>query len=280
MRVAVFGAGGQLAAAVARECAARHDVVAFARNEVDITDPAAVRAAVAAARPDVIVNGAAANAVDAAEDDPIPALRVNAFAVETLAGAALRCGATLVHYSTDFVFDGATDRPYTEDDPPNPKSVYGASKLLGEWFALDDAPRAYVLRVESLFGRVPGVSEKGSAAAIITALRDGRVPRVFEDRTVSPTYIADAAHATRELIEREAPAGLYHCVNSGQCTWFEFAIEAARLLGVPPHVERIRRAEVRLRAPRPQYCALSNGRLEATGVRMPHWRDALAAYVG
>jgi dTDP-4-dehydrorhamnose reductase len=281
MRLAIFGARGQLAAAVAHECTvAGHEVIAFDRTAVDVTEPAAVREAVARVRPDAIVNGAAYNAVDAAEDHPLEALEVNAFAVRTLAQAAGSCGAVLVHYSTDFVFDGASDRPYGENDRPNPRSVYGASKLLGEWFALDEAPRAYVLRVESLFGRVDGVAEKGSAAAIITALREGRAARVFTDRTVSPTYIWDAARATRLLLEESVSPGLYHCANSGHCSWLEFALEAARLLGIEPRVEKVCMADVPMRAARPMYCALSNARLRAAaGVEMPDWRDSLRRYL-
>src|SRR4029077_20706647 len=125
------------------------------RADLDIADDAAVEAAMSRARPDVIVNAAAFTDVDAAEDQPVAALATNAFGVRALARAARTHGALLVHYSTDFVFDGAASAPYTEADRPNPQSTYAASKLIGEWFALD-VSRAYVLRVESLFGRAPG----------------------------------------------------------------------------------------------------------------------------
>ena len=166
----------------------------------------AVAAAMARARPDVIINCAAYNDVDGAEDHPVEALNANAFAVRALARAAADHGAALVHYSTDFVFDGTATEPYTETDPPNPKSTYAASKLLGEWFAAD-APRAYVLRVESLFGRAAGGGpSKGSVASIVKTLLAGGEARVFEDRTVSATYIIDAAWATLQLVEGKAPA--------------------------------------------------------------------------
>jgi dTDP-4-dehydrorhamnose reductase len=281
MRIAVVGARGQLGAAVVNECAASHDVTAFGRADLDVTDDANVRAAMERARPDVIVNGAANNDVDGAEDRPVDVLNINAFAVRALARAAEEQGAALLHYSTDFVFDGTASRPYTEEDRPNPRGVYAASKLLGEWFAAD-APRAYVLRVESLFGHAPGgPPAKGSVATIASAIRAGREVRVFEDRTVSPTYVADAARATRELLERSAASGIYHCVNSGQCTWLEFARELARQLGME-HEARlvpVRFADVKLRAARPQYCALSNAKLVSVGVTMPTWQDAIARYV-
>ena len=145
-----------------------------------------------------------------------------------------------------FVFDGTATEPYTETDPPNPRSTYAASKLLGEWFAAD-APRAYVLRVESLFGRAAGGRPaKGSVASIVKTLSAGGEARVFEDRTVSATYIIDAARATRQLLEQASSPGVYHCVNAGHCTWLELARELARQLGVEPKLVPIRMAELTL----------------------------------
>lgn len=279
MRIVVVGARGQLAAAVVHACRERHEVLAWDRAALDITDGPAVASAIREARPDVIVNGAAYNAVDAAETHPVEALTLNAMAVRNLARAAADSGATLVHYGSDFVFDGRASRPYVEDDPANPRSAYAASKLLGEWFATD-APRAYVLRVESLFGVAPGAGPaKGSVASVVHALRAGTVATVFEDRTVSPTYVIDGARATLALVERDADPGVYHCVNSGQCTWHELALEAARILGVEPRLNVVRFADVHLPAARPQYCALSNTKLAAAGFAMPTWQDALARYL-
>ena len=279
MRIAVVGARGQLGAAVAHECGSAHEVAAFGRTDLDVADDGAVASAMARVRPDVIVNGAAFTDVDAAEDRPVDALNVNAFGVRALARAARTHGATLVHYSTDFVFDGTASEPYTEADRPNPQNTYAASKLLGEWFALD-APRAYVLRVESLFGRAPGAPPaKGSAAGIMKTLLAGGSPKVFEDRTISPTYVMDAALATRLLVEGSAPPGVYHCVNTGRCTWLEFAEALARQLGVEATFTRVRMGDVVLKARRPLYCALSNEKLRQAGIELPTWQDALARYV-
>ena len=279
MRIAVVGARGQLGAAVVHEFSASHDVVAFGRAELDASDDGAVMAAMARVKPEVIINGAAFTDVDGAEDHPVAALNANAFAVRALARAARSHDATLVHYSSDFVFDGKASTAYTESDRPNPQSVYAASKLLGEWFATD-APRAYVLRVESLFGRAPGAGPaKGSVAGILNTLRSGGVAKVFEDRTISPSYVPDAARATRQLIESRASAGLYHCVNSGSCTWLEFAKALAQQMGVEPRFDAVRMADVKLRASRPQFCALSNEKIRAAGIEMPTWQDALRRYV-
>lgn len=278
MRIAVIGARGQLGAVVAQECGQHHEVVAFDRASLDITNGAAVRQALRGARPDVIVNCAGYNAVDAAEAQPVEALQANAMAVRWLARAAGELGAALVQFSSDFVFDGTATVPMDEEVPPNPRSVYAVSKLLGEWFARD-APTAYVLRVESLFGHAPGVAPRGSLAAIVNGLRAGAVVRVFGDRIVSPTYVVDAARATRALIERRAAPGLYHCVNSGSGTWLQVAEEAARLLGVAPSFDVVSIDDVPLPAARPKFCALSNAKLAAAGVAMPDWRDALARYL-
>ncbi|HUR34728.1 MAG TPA: dTDP-4-dehydrorhamnose reductase [Vicinamibacterales bacterium] len=281
MRIAVIGARGQLGASIVHEARKLdHDVVPFDRTLLDIEDDAAVREAMGRTRPDAIINCAGYNNVDAAESHPVAALRANAFAVRSLAHAARDTGATLVQYSSDFVFDGRASAPMSEELPPNPLSAYAASKLLGEWFAAE-APAAYVLRVESLFGAAPGSTPKGSVAAIVNGLRAGHVVRVFRDRTVSPTYVEDASTATLSLLERQSPTGLYHCVNSGSATWLEVAQEAARQLGVTPQFESISVADVTLPAGRPQYCALSNAKLGAAiGRDLPAWQHALARYLG
>jgi dTDP-4-dehydrorhamnose reductase len=184
-----------------------------------------------------------------------------------------------VHYSTDFVFDGEIDRPYVEEDPPNPKNVYAVSKLLGEWFAAD-ASRSYVLRVESLFGQAGSAgSRRGSLGSILDRiLADEEVP-VFVDRTVSPTYTADIARATRKIVEDRVAPGLYHCVNAGAVSWLEIATEAARLVGHRLRAKPLTLATVNLKAVRPRYCALSPARLAAAGVAMPDWQDALGRFL-
>jgi dTDP-4-dehydrorhamnose reductase len=274
MKVLLAGADGQLASAVLLEFGSDADVLACGRQDLDVTDDAKTRARVKAERPDVIVNCAAYNFVDAAEDEPVAAFSVNALGVRSLAHAAADVGATLVHYSTDFVFDGYTGRPYVETDSVNPQNVYAISKLLGEWFA-NDVPRHYVLRVESLFGRPGGGPGRGSADAIISRIEADQEVPVFVDRTVSPTYVVDAARATRRVIEYRLPSGTYHCVNSGSCTWWQFAEEAGRLLERQPRLVAMAHDQAGLRAKRPKFCALSNKLLDSHGISMPDWRDAL-----
>ncbi len=280
MRILVVGAAGHLGTAVVRHFAASADVTATTRRDLDVRDRRAVEATVRRVSPDVVINCSAYTDVDRAEDEPLEALEVNAFAVKRLAAAARAARAAFVHYSTDFVFDGAAGRPYTEEDEPNPRSTYACSKLIGEWFARE-AGRHYVLRVESVFGSLAPSSSprRTSVDRILDAILEGREARVFVDRTVSPSYSADVARATQDLLERQAPGGLYHCVSSGSCSWEALAREAARQLNLEPRLALGRMADAGLRAERPLYCALANGRLARAGVVMPSWQDALARYL-
>jgi dTDP-4-dehydrorhamnose reductase len=276
--VVITGAGAQLASAIIAAFSDR-EVITHTRSTLDVTDPTTVATAIAAARPALIINCAAFNDVDGAEDRPLEALAVNAFAVRSLARAAEACGATLVHYSSDFVIDRETSEPHDEDVRPSPRSTYAASKLVGEWFALA-APDAFVLRVESLFGSPAGwTGRKGTLDKIIEGLEHGREVRVFTDRIVSPSYTHDVAAATRYLVSDRAAPGLYHCVNSGHATWYDVAREAAALLRVEPRLVPITTDQIAMKAPRPRYCALSTRKLAAAGFAMPAWRDALQRWL-
>ena len=276
--VIVTGAAGQLGAVIVRTFADR-GVTALTSATLDVTDADAVARTVASIAPEIIINCAAFNDVDGAEARPADAFAVNAFAVRSLARAAEHVGARLVHYSTDFVFDGTASEPYSEDDRPAPRSVYAASKLVGEWFALE-APGAYVLRVESLFGSPRSwEGRRGTIDQMVSGLEQGTPVRVFSDRTVSPSYTPDIAAATRHLLDSAAPGGLYHCVNTGAATWEQVARELARVMGVEPTLETTTTDQVQMTAQRPRFCALANGKLAAAGFPMPSWQDALARWL-
>jgi dTDP-4-dehydrorhamnose reductase len=279
VRIAVVGALGRLGAVLASEMAAAgHEVSALTRADLEITDTARVRGVLGDLRPDAIVNACAYNAVDAAETDPDAAYRVNAVGPAILAAVAREQDAVLVHYSTDFVFDGMNGEPYVEDAVTNPLSVYGTSKLAGE-LEVRRAPRHFVLRVASVFG---GVGVRGHVSTIdyfVQSLSQGRVVRAAVDRTVTPTFVPDATRATLALLEGRAPYGLYHCVNGESATWFEVAREIAQLLGVDTTIEPATAATAAVKgARRPLNCALSNRRLCAV-FSMPDWRSALRRHV-
>ena len=277
MNVVVTGAAGQLGTeTTAAWTAAGDKVTGLRRADLDLTRTADIHRVLAALRPALVINCSADNGVDAAESDPLPPLAVNAWAVASLARACAEFGATFIHYSTDFVFDGTADRPYGEDDGPNPKSVYGMTKLLGEMLAAD-APRHYVVRVESLFG---GQVMHSSIDRIWARMASGETAMAFADRTISPSFVSDIVWATRALVEAQAPTGLYHCVNSGLASFFEVADHLRVLGGFSPELLRPGRvAEANLQAPRPMFTALSNQKLRDHGIPMPEWRDAIARYV-
>ena len=279
MKVVITGARGLLATAIARELSPGHQIVPLDRARLEITNAGAVESLISSEKPDAVVNCAAYNDVDGAEDDPALALRVNGFAVLGLSRAAASQNAAFVHFSSDFVFDGETDKPYTEQDRPNPRGVYAASKLLGEWFALE-WERSYVLRVESLFGpAAPGETRRGSLGTIVDKIRAGVEVPVFVDRVVSPSYTPDVARAVRRLLEERIEPGLYHCVNNGRASWKEIAERAAASLRIELRMRPLTLETARLRARRPRYCAMSNARLAAAGIRMPAWEETLEEFL-
>jgi dTDP-4-dehydrorhamnose reductase len=278
-RVLLTGAGSQLAGALVARLSPVCTLTACRRADLDVTSTAEVDRVVAATRPAVVINCASFNDVDGAESDARTALAVNGLALAGLAESANRAGAVLVHYSTDFVFDPATDPgPLAETAAVRPRSVYAQSKLLGEILARG-AARHYILRVESLFGGTPA---KSSLDRIAAALARGDTVSAFADRTVSPSYVVDLADATAALIATEVPYGLYHCVNSGHATWVDVVRTLATALGRDPdaQVTPVPFDPDAYPARRPRFAALSNAALAAQGVILPLWQDAMRRYAG
>jgi len=272
MRIVVTGAGGQLGQVLARELRrGGHEVAAMTRAALDVTQREQVLERVGKLRPQAVVN-AAAFGIEASEDDPKTALAVNAFAVRTLAEACRTADATLLHFSSDFVFDGTATSAYRETDRPSPGNVYGATKLLGEWYA-QGAPRHFVLRVESLFGVPEG---KSTIDRMFEEFRAGRTVSAFYDRTVSPAYVDDVAAATRRLLEGKASSGVYHCVNAGFTTWHELAMELRRQIGSPSNVIPVSAETLESKVSRPKFAALSNEKLANLGIELPAWQSALS----
>lgn len=276
MKVLVVGAAGQLGQEMVARLRSAHDVTGWTRADIDLTRHTGVREAILRLGPDVIVNCASYNNVDQAEEEQTLALDVNAMVVGTLARAAASLGAVFVHYSTDFVFSGTASTPYAEADAPEPRSVYAQSKLIGEWLAAD-AIKYYVIRVESLFG---GSNRRSSIDRIADAIRTGQQAPVFFDRVVSPSFVADVADASRFMLESRPEWGLYHCVNTGHATWLDVAKEIAARLGAgEASLKPVSVRDVKLKASRPQYAALSNAKLARAGFAMPTWQDAIARFL-
>jgi dTDP-4-dehydrorhamnose reductase len=275
-RVLVTGAGGQLGRALCARLG-RRVVRAADRSDLDLRDSAALERAVRECEADVVMNAAAYNDVDGAERQPELAFAVNAQGPARLALACQETGATLVHVSTDYVFDGRQTRPYTEDDEPRPLGVYGASKLAGEQAVLGSRARSLVLRTSGVFGDGGSRVKGGSfVERILARARAGEPLRVVCDQVFSPTYAPDLAGALLALLERGA-RGLVHVTNSGACSWHGLAEAALRLAGREVPLTAIRAEQLGRPAVRPAYSVLSNERYRSFGLEpLRPWQDALA----
>jgi dTDP-4-dehydrorhamnose reductase len=280
VRALVAGSRGQLGRELVAQLGSE---VAWAGDlaELDVTDGAAVGALVARLGPDVVFNATAWNRVDAAETEPGAAFAVNAAAPHHLARAARDAGAAIVHFSTDYVFDGAARRPYHEEDAPRPLGIYGASKLAGEGLVAASGPAHLVVRTSGLLGR-GGSEQKGGSFVdrIVARARAGEPLRVVADQFFAPTCAEDLARAAVALVRARA-RGLFHVANDGSCSWHELACAALAAAGVSASVEPIALAELALPAPRPRYSVLACARYHALGLPpLRHWRDALPDCLG
>ncbi|MCG6927417.1 MAG: dTDP-4-dehydrorhamnose reductase [Acidobacteria bacterium] len=280
MRALVVGSAGQLGrelvSGLAGELAWAGDL-----DQVDVTDRAAVATLVERVSPDVVFNATAYNKVDQAETEPDRALAVNALGPRWLATAAREAGALLVHFSTDYVFDGVADRPYREDDPPRPLGAYGVSKLSGEQLVAESGAEHLVIRTSGLLGR-GGSEQKGGSFAdrILARARGGQPLRVVADQTFAPTCAPDLAAASVALV-RAGGRGIFHVANAGSCSWHGLAEAALALAGIDARVEAIASAELALAARRPAYSVLDTARYHALGLPpLRPWREALADCLG
>lgn len=284
MRTAVVGADGQLGWDLCRALReAGHEVAELTRGEIEVTEPASVRHALAAAAAEVVVNTAAMTHVDGCERDPREAFAVNALGARNVALTARELGFVLVHMSTDYVFDGGKGAPYVEDDCPSPLNVYGASKLAGEHLVRSLVPRHIVVRTSGLYGERPSMGKGGAnfPLLMLDLARKQRVVRVVTDECITPTYTADLARQLVELVEAGPDAcGVVHATANGQCTWFDFAAKIFELCGLEVALEPTTSREFGREAPRPAYSVLENARLRALGIdRMPPWEDGLRRYL-
>jgi dTDP-4-dehydrorhamnose reductase len=277
MKVLLLGGSGQLGREIQAgwtDC----DIFAPAHESFDLATPHTFVHSLDAYAPDVVVNCAAFHNVDVCEHEPAAALAINAVAVDALAAACERRGCEFVTISTDYVFDGDSQRPYTEHDVPNPISAYGISKLAGELFVRKREMRAYVVRTCGVYGVHASRSKGTFVDRVIAQARAGERPRVVSDVTASPTFAGHLSVALRSLV-RSGAYGIYHMVNEGAVSWFDFAREALRQAGVDDSIEAISSTDWKTVARRPRYSALSNSALASIGVRMPSWREGVSEYL-
>ena len=268
MKVLLTGRSGQVGFELARVLPPLGEVLSTGRGDLNLADADAIRRAVRAAKPQLIVNAAAYTAVDKAESEPEVAMRINASAPGVLAEEAKRLGAMLVHYSTDYVFDGTKRTGYVEDDAPNPLSVYGRSKLAGERAIRDSGCRHLILRTSWVYGP----RGKNFFLTIAGKARAGERLRVVADQRGVPTTSAFLAEKTLALLAKDAN-GLLHLVPAGETTWYDFAREIVQLAASTSEVQPIKTGEFPVAARRPANSVLDNRKAAAIlGAPMPDWR--------
>jgi dTDP-4-dehydrorhamnose reductase len=280
LKVVLIGAGGQLGSDLLR-LNPGHDLVPISHADLDVADAAAVERAVRAHAPRWVINTAAYHRTDECEDFPEKAFQVNAFGARNLGRACAAAGARLVHFSTDYVFDGSKRTPYREGDEPRPLSVYGASKLAGEHLARAASDGHIVVRSAGLFGAA-GSSGKGGnfVEMVLRRAKAGETLEVVDDIVMSPTYTFDLAATVWELLAADPPGGLYHIANGGTTSWYEFARKVLALAGVTATLKPARSADRPTKARRPAYSALGSERLQELKVPTPRvWQEAVKAYL-
>lgn len=270
MRILLTGAGGQLGSALPRALAG-HEVTALSHAQLDIRHLPAVQASVSALRPELVINAAAYNAVDAAEIDPDAAAGANEVGPWNLAAATAEIDAALLHVSTDYVFDGLADTPYDEDATPAPQSAYGRSKLAGEQAVRATNPRHFIVRTAWVYA----ATGKNFPLTILSLAERG-VVRVVDDQTGSPTYAPHLADGIACLLAAKAPHGTYHLAGSGSASWYELTVALFERLGVGAPVMPVSSAEFPRPAPRPRYSVLAT--IREPRIELPPWREGLDAF--
>jgi len=279
VRIAVIGAKGQLGTELIK-LMERDEVISLSHQEIEIADFFSSLRVLQQCLPDIIINTAAYNRVDDAENEPEVAFRINAFGSRNLSLISKELGATLVHISTDYVFDGRKSLPYAELDPPHPLNLYGFSKLVGEYFVRTILKNYFIIRTSGLYGQAGSRSKGGNFVETMLRLaEDQNAVRVVNDQILSPTYAFDLAAKIYQLIQTEH-YGLFHITNSGSCSWCEFAKKIFELTNLKMEVVPISSVEFGAKAVRPPYSVLENfnlKRIDLEGLRS--WPEALSAYL-
>jgi dTDP-4-dehydrorhamnose reductase len=282
MRILLIGGSGQLGSDLLRNKGGR-DIVAPNRFVLDLERISEATSMVKSLHPDVLINCAAFHNVPLCEVEGERAFRINCLAVRDLAGVCEQIGARFVTFSTDYVFNGTQRTPYAEHDQPAPIQIYGISRVAGEYAALAVAPgSAMVIRTCGLYGQSGAQSKGGNFVdKRVAEARMGGLLEMGDDQTVCPTYTEDLSRAVFALIEHpEARPGIYHLVNEGECTWYEFTRAIIELLSLPTRVAPVDRGGRTGSMRRPLYSVLANRKAAGLGIKLPHWRDALDRYLG
>jgi dTDP-4-dehydrorhamnose reductase len=281
MKVALIGSNGQLGSDLLKVFQAAGDtVLPLTHAQLDVCDEQGVANMLTESKPDVVVSTAAYHRVDECEKKADLAFQVNGGGPMNLARACNRSGATLVHFSTDYVFGGYDKRtPYEETDLPAPVNVYGTSKVVGEHLVPAYTDKYFVLRVCGLYG-VAGSSGKGGnfVETMLKKAQAGDAIKVVDDQILTPTYTLDLAEAVRKLVLTEK-YGLYHLSSEGECSWFDFTQHIFDSAGMKAQLSPVKSSEFASPVRRPSYSVLSKSKFRSLGLSMPSWKDALPRYL-
>lgn len=282
MKVAVIGGNGQLgrdvSAAFSRE---GHAVTSLTHQEIEVSSPASVRESLGALRPELVVNTSAFHHVEKCEADPAHAFAVNGIGARNLAQITQEVGATLMHISTDYVFDGRKNAPYTEEDVPAPLNVYGNTKVSGELFVSATNPRHFIVRTSAIYGENPCRAKGGLnfVELMLKLATERNELRVVDDEFVTPTPTAQIAQQLVAL-SRSSDYGLYHATAEGSCSWFEFAAAIFDLTKTKIRLEPARPGEFPIKVARPKYSVLENQALKSRSLNVfTHWKEGLENYL-
>jgi dTDP-4-dehydrorhamnose reductase len=279
MKAAIIGADGQLGSDLVKSFR-KEEAILLYYPEFDITQPDKVKKVLSSLEADVIINTAAYHKVDECEDNPQESFLVNSIAVRDLALICRDLGVALVHFSTDYVFDGKKRKPYVEEDAPNPLSVYATSKLAGEYFVQNMLDKYFIIRTCGLYGEAGCWGKGYNFVDTLAALeKQGEPLKVVNDQWVTPTSTAELAERIKELI-LTGHHGLYHLTNEGECTWFEFAKTIFTLMGKKPNLIPTDSEAYGAKAKRPPYSVLENKKAKEIGLtEFPHWKKSLEQYL-
>jgi dTDP-4-dehydrorhamnose reductase len=282
-KILLIGKTGQLGAEIIKDAFSfGFEVFGFEKEELDVTKELQVREKIKEIKPDILINTSAYNAVSMCEKDPMPAMMLNFIAVQNLASICKENNIIFVTYSTDYVFDGKKGSPYDENDKPNPLQLYGISKASGEHATLNYYSKgSFLIRTCGLFAGRKGSQEKGGnfVLNIMKEAQNKEIIEVSSEQIVSPTYAKDLSEATLKLLKSKAEPGIYHLVNEGYCSWYEFTKEIFKLAGIDKKLLPVSRESENSQVKRPKFSALRNTKAKALGIELPSWQEGVKSYL-
>ncbi len=282
-KILLIGKTGQLGSEILKDSLSfGFEIFGFEKEEIDVTNELQVKEKIKKVKPDILINTSAYHVIQKCEENPLETMKINFLAVDKMAKLSKKYNIKFITYSTDYVFDGNKGAPYEEDEECNPLQIYGISKLAGEYAVLNSYPEgSFIIRTCGLYGGKKGSPEKGGnfVLNIIKKTQGKEVIEVSSEQIVSPTYAGDLSKATLKLLNSKGKAGIYHLVNEGYCSWYEFAKEIFKLAKIDKELKPVDRGGLDGRMRRPKFSALKNTKAKSLGIKLPLWQEGLKFYL-